>query len=188
MKGANDDHGEQGRGVDVRRAWLLGTHPVEGWAATEAAVLEASTALAGREPDPHGGEVKFHLDDQQFFQLLADHFGIPHNEHWVMHLDVPRSKTGGGYTIDVEFEKYDPHQHAKLRNAPPLLRLVKDSDPDPEFMTVEEVATLLRVGVKTIRRRIDDGEIPIVPSERRPGRRVLVPRAELMKQLAGGRR
>ncbi|MEX2267970.1 MAG: helix-turn-helix domain-containing protein [Acidimicrobiia bacterium] len=43
------------------------------------------------------------------------------------------------------------------------------------FLTVEEVATVLRISTKTVRRLIEDGELPVTNA----GRRLLVPRSAI---------
>ncbi len=69
--------------------------------------------------------MKFHLTEAELFQVLANHFGISGTGRWVMHLDVPRGQQeGGGYTVDVEFERYDADLHSHLTHRP-MLRLVK---------------------------------------------------------------
>jgi len=50
---------------------------------------------------------------------------------------------------------------------------------EPEFLTVEEVAKLLRISVRTVQRLLKGGELPGV----RIGRQWRIPRAELMARL-----
>lgn len=50
---------------------------------------------------------------------------------------------------------------------------------EPEFLTVEEVAELLRVSVRTVQRLLAEGKLPGV----RVGRQWRIPRAELVAHL-----
>jgi excisionase family DNA binding protein len=57
-----------------------------------------------------------------------------------------------------------------------------ESNPDPHYLTVAEVAEQLRTCERTIRNRLRDGTLP----GRRVGRRWLVDRVELARHLKGG--
>lgn len=52
---------------------------------------------------------------------------------------------------------------------------------EPEFLTVEEVAELLRVSSRTVQRLLKEGKLPGV----RVGRQWRIPRAELLAYLRG---
>ena len=52
---------------------------------------------------------------------------------------------------------------------------------EPEFLTVEEVAGLLRVSTRTVQRLLAEGQLPGV----RVGRQWRIPRAELLAYLRG---
>ena len=51
--------------------------------------------------------------------------------------------------------------------------------PEPEFLTVDEVAELLRVSARTVQRLLKEGKLPGV----RVGRQWRIPRAELVAYL-----
>jgi len=58
-------------------------------------------------------------------------------------------------------------------------------DGEPELLTIEEVAGVLRIGVRSAYRAISDGTFP-VPVFRPTPRRVLVSRVMLDRYLATG--
>ena len=53
--------------------------------------------------------------------------------------------------------------------------------PEPQFLTVDEVAELLRVSSRTVQRLLAEGKLPGV----RIGRQWRIPRAELLAYLRG---